>query len=935
MTKSLLPNHSLIPSHAVSRHIGTSIPSADNDTSNSSPHLTECKIAPPNSQPSPNSNSLRLPSHRNDDKINGFPLPKIAVFNVRSLKKVNSTNRKATDLLAKDLHALNIDVLIVTETFLHKRIPDSFITIDGFTVFRRDRDICFCRQANCPRQHRGGGILIFLRASFIGEIYEVSRTSESFWLKVQHPSFQSCIFLNASYHPPSADGLPLLSYLISSVSDLRNLHSFSPIFLGGDFNHLNLSQLELNACLSILDSAPTRNEATLDLILTSRPDQVRKVDTFTPSVASDHKALILTPVTKLPAIRRKASFIDYSFKSRYAFNSLLTFTDFSEIFTSNCPHEASEIFDQKINDCMQRSFPVRTVTISDRDPPWITAKTRWLLKKKRLTSDPSVAQNISKKILRQKISFLKKADPKVLWKNIDFLTHRKAEQKSLSQSNLEPNEINRQLALRSCDNENNKIDSNPPVFQPNTNNPPSITLAETVKVIQTCRNTSPGPDNIPAFVFKDFWDILAPILHHIWNLSLKYGTFPSCYKRANILCILKSRDVKNIGDLRGISITPIIARLFEKVVHKKFILPQIVHLGDPLQFAYRPNLSTIDCLLSIQDEILSLLDQRQTDGVHCLLIDYSKAFDKINQTKAALTFPNFIDSDNICQWLYNFMKNRQQRLLWNGKHLPYLEIERGCSQGTVGGPNIFSMYTDDTRAQHPSSKLFKYSDDSTLTVPCHLPRHPPNTFVLQKEIDHIHSRAVDKQLTINADKTKHIRFCLNHHPICNCTYNTISPPIKSVTILGITFQENCLFSQHCKALIAKLKSTLYIIRDLKIHCIQPYITDKMFQALIISRIRYGLSVYGVDTASLSKIDRFLDSCHRHGYCTQPYNIYTLLQEEDKRLTNNILKNHRHPLYPRLCPEHSPSKTRNKTTRLKQKTNTSIFSKSFCNRVLPL
>lgn len=760
---------------------------------------------------------------------------------------------------------------------------------------------------------------------------------ESFWIKIDHPTFKNPCFLNASYHPPGANGDLLVNFLKTSATQISELHPFSPIFIGGDFNRLNLNEIELKCCLTILETPPTRNDAHLDLILTNRPNFIKKVNTFTPSIESDHKALIMTPIQKLPAVRNKVSFKDFSFKNKCNFNMSLQNTDFSEVYLTSCPNEAAELFDIKLNFCLDSAFPTRIVTVSDRDPPWVTPRIKWMLNKKRRLSkstDPSRFQELSQNLLRQKINYLRKTSSKIIWRAIDDVTHRKSTKKNIQKDLFDPIDLNKQLARR-CSSEDNR-QSKIPVFATSQENPPTISMLEIITALRTSKNTSSGPDKIPSFVFRDFWDILAPILHFIWNLSLKMGVFPDCYKRANVTCIPKVNNPKLANDLRGISVTPIVSRLFERIVHKKWIIPKITTLGDPLQFAYKPMISTIDCLLSFQQEILSLLDKKDIDGVHCIQVDYSKAFDRVCQDKAALHYPSFIDAPNICQWLYSFTTKRSQRLLWEDRDLPFLTIDRGCSQGTVGGPNIFSIYTDDTRALHPTSNLFKYSDDTSITVPCYLSTSMTQSNQLSMELQHIKDCAKEKELLINADKTKHIRFCLNNNPYCNCNIDDTSlNESDTVTILGITFQRNCLFTKHCKQLIARLKSTLYIIKDLKIHHTDLQLIDRVFEALILSRIRYGLSVYGIDQKALIKIDRFLDSCFRHGFCSSRHNIDFLLQEEDKRILQNILKNPQHPLHHQFTPLYTTTCTRNKQSRQKPKTNTLIFLRSFCNRVLPL
>ena len=62
---------------------------------------------------------------------------------------------------------------------------------------------------------------------------------------------------------------------------------------------------------------------------------------------------------------------------------------------------------------------------------------------------------------------------------------------------------------------------------------------------------------------------------------------------------------------------------------------------------------------------------------------------------------------------------------------------------------------------------------------------------------------------------------------------------------------------HAKTLVSFLRNSLYIIRDLRLTSFSPKDIDQVFEALILSRIRYCISVYGSDQHSIDKIDKFL------------------------------------------------------------------------------
>ena len=95
----------------------------------------------------------------------------------------------------------------------------------------------------------------------------------------------------------------------------------------------------------------------------------------------------------------------------------------------------------------------------------------------------------------------------------------------------------------------------------------------------------------------------------IWSLSLKTHVWPCWWKSANITPLPKVEIPKENGDFRGINITPVIARAFEKVVYKAYVKNIVESSLSPTKFAYREGGSCTGALLTMQHEILKSLDQ--------------------------------------------------------------------------------------------------------------------------------------------------------------------------------------------------------------------------------------------------------------------------------------------------------------------------------------
>ena len=86
-----------------------------------------------------------------------------------------------------------------------------------------------------------------------------------------------------------------------------------------------------------------------------------------------------------------------------------------------------------------------------------------------------------------------------------------------------------------------------------------ISEREVWNCLQHLKKTASGPDLIPVWVWRDHAEIFTPLICKIWNLSLRFSTWPSSWKRAHVTPLPKVDVPKGKTDYRGINITRVIA----------------------------------------------------------------------------------------------------------------------------------------------------------------------------------------------------------------------------------------------------------------------------------------------------------------------------------------------------------------------------------------
>ena len=116
---------------------------------------------------------------------------------------------------------------------------------------------------------------------------------------------------------------------------------------------------------------------------------------------------------------------------------------------------------------------------------------------------------------------------------------------------------------------------------------PEISERQVWNCLQHLKKTATGPDLIPFWVWRDHAEIFTPLICKIWNLSLRFSNWPSSWKRAHVTSLPKVDVPKGKTDYRGINITPVIARAFEKSVYNIYARDTVEQHMSSTQFAYR------------------------------------------------------------------------------------------------------------------------------------------------------------------------------------------------------------------------------------------------------------------------------------------------------------------------------------------------------------
>ena len=267
-----------------------------------------------------------------------------------------------------------------------------------------------------------------------------------------------------------------------------------------------------------------------------------------------------------------------------------------------------------------------------------------------------------------------------------------------------------------------------------------------------------GPDGVPAILLKNCRSQLSKPLYQIWRSSLDSGTIPIELLLVLISPIQKGGSRLAAKNYRPVALTSHLIKVFERVIRHALVahIDKLKLLPEG-QHGSRSNRSTLTQLLSHWDNILDGLENG--DGVDCVYLDFSKAFDKVETGVLLHKLRNGKILGKLGCWLAAFLDstNRKQAVVVEGRISELSPVISGVPQGTVLGPILFLLHISDiARDVSPLTATSSYVDDTranrTIIDPA------ADCQALQDDLGSIYSWAEDVNMVFNSDKFECIRF---------------------------------------------------------------------------------------------------------------------------------------------------------------------------------
>ena len=365
--------------------------------------------------------------------------------------------------------------------------------------------------------------------------------------------------------------------------------------------------------------------------------------------------------------------------------------------------------------------------------------------------------------------------------------------------------------------------------------------------------TSAGPDGLSMKLLKSIKEFIAPPLSLLVNQSLCTGIFPSKFKIAKVLPLLKKSNNYNIENFRPISLLNTVSKILEKCVFNQlynyFESNKLFYVS---QYGYRKEHSTESACIELVDKISHQLESKETPL--CIFLDLSKAFDTLDHEILLKKLKYYGLSDTPMKWFTHYLSNRQQYVEVDSIKSSTTNIDTGVPQGSILGPLLFIIYMNDINKASEKFRAILYADDTSLNTTLNsigINSNQLKSSAINKELFLISQWLACNKLSLNVSKTK---FMLFRYPqkspkslpdLKLLINNTSIDKVSDFDFLGLTINETLSWKQHVNKISIKITKTLAIMRKIK-RFVNQSILLKIYNALILSKINYAILCWGYE-----------------------------------------------------------------------------------------
>lgn len=239
----------------------------------------------------------------------------------------------------------------------------------------------------------------------------------------------------------------------------------------------------------------------------------------------------------------------------------------------------------------------------------------------------------------------------------------------------------------------------------------------------------------------------------------------------------------------------------------------------------------------VEDLARNMTTGKQTDLV---LLDFSKAFDKVNHLKLLYKLQIHGVQGKTLGWIESFLIGRTQRVVLDGDTSSELPVSSGVPQGSVLGPILFLLYINDLPDNiHSNVRLF--ADDTAVYLAV---QGQQDSVTLQNDLNKLQDWEKAWDMEFNPSKCQVLHISRSQNPIKN-TYTMHGIALESIDharYLGVDISSNLNFNHHVNRITANASKSLGFLKR-NIQTKNPGIREAAYTTTVRPQVEYGSTVW--------------------------------------------------------------------------------------------
>ena len=785
------------------------------------------------------------------------------------------------------------DILVFTETWLTPDKEDQ-CKFPGYNHIHLLRPI----SDDIDFKARGGGVSIFIK----NNLEYTHRPDLTTMLPYMECSFIEMKYNNIKYLIGGIYRVPntnIDSFLTNFNSIIEPLKSTHKIILLGDYNIDLLKndkyKNDFELCLQsnylmptilsstrvatkIINNQEVTSETLIDNIMINYNMEYQSGIIET-SITDHYSIYIIIPEIK--KVINGPYTIQYRLYNDYCqrkFNFYLQHYGIKDVMDMYNAESAFDQFDQIFEDTYNKSFPIKTKTITAKrmQKPWVTEalidkvderERLHTLQKKKIISR-AVFTDYKNKLTNEfrkakskyyKDQFEKNSNNvKKTWEVINSVIRSKKTHSKISLTDDDNNDIiDSEIPNKYIDYYTsiaNKLTSNIPPTQRDAASylqdriPQNFTMTpicpnEVSTVIDDLKNNGHKVNTISTAVLVESKHIIVPIICHLINLFVQQGYFPKKLKTGCITPIYKNGDRKKVNNYRPVCSLSPLSKIIEKVINNRMVdFLDDNDIFSMTQFGFRKNMGTESALLNYVDHLQSKLNSSE-HGIS-IFLDLSKAFDVIDHKILKTKLHHYGFRGKFLEFILSFIRDRQYFVHVNGKDSDTKTVNIGVPQGSTLGPLLFLLYINDMAKISILLFLSQFADDSTITYFSKISVEHAKE-VIEKELKIVLEWLAANKLIINLGKTQLMVFSNSprRDPVSITVNNQIINEITETKFLGVILDNKLCWNAHIKHISNKMSKSVSILKILK-HTFPTNALKTIYHSLIYPYFNYCNLIWG-------------------------------------------------------------------------------------------